>query len=457
MRIGPPSVRARLTLWYAGALALIVCIFSAGILLFVQARLYAGLDARLGRELATIDRVYREEPKELRHLAEWGPTLFQVESPSIGHQTEVWKREGLVQALHNGGAASPVSWTAPDGRRYRVQKVSGPSYHVAAAIEETSLRDTLWTLAIAMMMGVPFAAGLAVAGGYFLAGRVLLPVGAMADKARQITAESLGERLPVDNPQDEFGRLATVFNETLSRVQDSFERLRRFTADASHELRTPLTAMRSVGEVALQGPLEPAACRDVIGSMLEEVDRLTRLVDSLLTLTRAESGKVQPAREILDLSEFARNVVEHLRVLAEEKQQSLGVHAPEPVNAACDAAILRQGLMNLIHNAIKYTPNSGAIRVAVAKTPSGEASIEVRDTGPGIPAAHRQRIFERFYRVDVGRSRDAGGVGLGLAIARWAVEANGGRIELESEEGKGSLFRVVLPMLDQSCRMKKAG
>jgi signal transduction histidine kinase len=248
-----------------------------------------------------------------------------------------------------------------------------------------------------------------------------------------------------------------VFNETLSRVQDSFERLRRFTADASHELRTPLTAMRSVGEVALQGPLEPAACRDVIGSMLEEVDRLTRLVDSLLTLTRAESGKVQPAREILDLSEFARNVVEHLRVLAEEKQQSLGVHAPEPVNAACDAAILRQGLMNLIHNAIKYTPNSGAIRVAVAKTPSGEASIEVRDTGPGIPAAHRQRIFERFYRVDVGRSRDAGGVGLGLAIARWAVEANGGRIELESEEGKGSLFRVVLPMLDQSCRMKKAG
>ena len=121
--------------------------------------------------------------------------------------------EGLVQALHNGGAASPVSWTAPDGRRYRVQKVSGPSYHVAAAIEETSLRDTLWTLAIAMMMGVPFAAGLAVAGGYFLAGRVLLPVGAMADKARQITADSLGERLPVDNPQDEFGRLATVFNE----------------------------------------------------------------------------------------------------------------------------------------------------------------------------------------------------------------------------------------------------
>ena len=182
MRIGSPSVRARLTLWYAGALALIVCIFSAGILLFVQARLYAGLDARLGRELATVDRIYREQPKELRHLAEWGLTLFQVDGPGIGHQTEVWKREGLAQALRNGGAASPVSWIAPDGRRYRVLKVSGPSYLAAAAIEETSLRTTLWTLAVAMMMGVPFAAGLAVAGGYFLAGRVLLPVGAMAGR-----------------------------------------------------------------------------------------------------------------------------------------------------------------------------------------------------------------------------------------------------------------------------------
>src|SRR6185436_14926127 len=227
MRIGPPSVRARLTLWYAGALTLIVCIFSAGSLLFVKTRLYVALDAQLGRELATIDRVYREEPNELRDLAEWGLTLFQVDGPGIGHQTEVWKREGLAQALRNGGAASPVSWIAPDGRRYRVLKVSGPSYLAAAAIEETSLRTTLWTLAVAMMMGVPFAAGLAVAGGYFLAGRVLLPVGAMADKARRITAESLGERLPVENPQDEFGRLATVFNETLSRVQDSFERLRR--------------------------------------------------------------------------------------------------------------------------------------------------------------------------------------------------------------------------------------
>src|SRR5205814_42333 len=214
------------------------------------------------------------------------------------------------------GEAEPVSWTAPEGRTYRVETRSGPSSAVAVAIDETPIRSTLWTLAAVLLAGVPFAAGLAVAGGYFLAGRVLRPVGAMADQARKTSAESLAERLPVANPHDEFGRLATVFNETLSRVQDSFERLRRFTADASHELRTPLTAMRSVGEVAIQRTLEPAACRDVIGSMLEEVDRLTRLVDSLLLLTRADSGRLQPSRETIDLAALAASVVEQLRVLA---------------------------------------------------------------------------------------------------------------------------------------------
>jgi len=307
------------------------------------------------------------------------------------------------------------------------------------------LRATLWTLAAILATGIHFAVGLAVAGGYFLAGRVIAPVGAMADKAREITAESLAERLPVDNPADEFGRLAVVFNETLSRLQDAFERLRRFTADASHELRTPLTAMRSVGDVALQSPLDPAAYRDVIGSMLEEVDRLTRLVESLLTLTRADSGKLQLAPELLDLRALADNVISQLRVLAEEKLQSLTLCAPAPLHAMGDAALLRRALMNLLHNAIKYTPTRGTIRVELKAIHSGEAVIEVHDSGPGIPAAHRDLVFERFYRVDASRSSEGGGVGLGLAIARWAIEANGGRIELASDERKGSLFRVFLP------------
>jgi len=449
MRFRPPSVRTRLTLWHAGVLTLIVCVFSAAILLFVQARLYAGLDAQLDREIATIGKVYREEPDELRDLASnWGITLFQVnENGGIREQTEAWEREGLSRALQTGVSASPLSWTGPDGRRYRVQSVSEPSYRVAAALDETPVRDTLRTLAVILAMGIPFAAGLAVAGGYFLAGRVLSPVGAMAQKAREITAESLAKRLPVDNAQDEFGRLATVFNDTLSRLQDAFERLRRFTADASHELRTPLTAMRSVGEVALQNTLDAVAYRDVIGSMLEEVDRLTRLVESLLILTRADSGKIQLAPEALDLGRLVGHVVEQLRVLADEKQQELTLRAPIRVQATGDAALIHHAVMNLIHNAIKYTPNGGTITVEVNAT-GGRAVIEVRDTGPGIPAVHRDRIFDRFYRVDPSRSREEGGVGLGLAIARWAVEANGGQIDLASEGRDGSLFRVILPARD---------
>ena len=441
------SVRARLTLWHVGVLTLIICIFSAGIFLFVGARLYAGLDSQLTREIGTISRVYREEPDELKDLAtHWGITLFQIQAGgSIIHQSEAWEREGVSQALRTGNSASPLSWTASDGRHYRVQSISESSDRVAAAIDEDSLRDTLWTLAVILATGIPFAVALAIGGGYFLAGRVLSPVGAMAEKAREITAESLAKRLPVDNAQDEFGRLATVFNDTLSRLQDAFERLRRFTADASHELRTPLTAMRSVGEVALRNTLETAAYRDVIGSMLEEVDRLTRLVESLLILTRADSGKVQLAPETLDLGALAGNVIDHLRVLADEKQQHLLLKAPIPIRTVGDAALIRHALMNLIHNAIKYTPNDGTITVEVIAVRSGQVVIEVRDTGPGIPAVHHDRIFDRFYRVDASRSRDEGGVGLGLAIARWAIEANGGQIELASDGSNGSSFRVLLP------------
>ncbi len=447
MKLRPLSVRTRLTLWHAGVLALIICTFSAGMMVFVKASLFEGVDRQLLRALTTIDWVYHNEPDDIGDLAtESGITLFQL---SVGgkllYQTGEWERQGLARALRVGASMPPESWKGADGRYYRVQVVVEPSYTVAAAIEETARRDSIWTLGVILSTGIPLIVVLAIAGGYFLAGRVLVPVGAMADKARDITADSLGERLPVGNPQDEFGRLATVFNDTLSRLHDAFDRLRRFTSDASHELRTPLTAMRSVGEIALQRPLEAKAYRDVIGSMLEEVDRLTRLVDSLLMLTRADSPATPPAREVVDLGALADSVAEHLRVLAEEKQQSLSVQNASAQTSLCDPAILRLGFTNLLHNAIKYTPTGGAINVRVTATASGQAAIEFQDTGPGIPLAHRERIFERFYRVDPGRSSESGGVGLGLAIARWAVVASGGRIELESGDSGGSLFRIVLP------------
>jgi heavy metal sensor kinase len=326
-----------------------------------------------------------------------------------------------------------------------MRTVADAVHRVSVARDETPVRQTLWTLTVILALGVPFAIAFAMAGGYLLAGRVLAPVGAMADTARRITADSLSARLPVENPHDEFGRLAVVFNETLARLDVAFEQLRRFTADASHELRTPLTGMRSIGEVALQRSLTTREYRDVIGSMLEEVDRLTRLVENLLLLTRAEAGRIPMTRAAVDLAELVASVSDTLRVLADEKDQKWTVDLAAPVTAVCDAGLVRLAVTNVMYNAIKYTPNKGVISVAATSSAAGDAVIAVQDTGPGIAAVHRDRIFERFYRVDDARSRDTGGIGLGLAIARWAVEANGGRMELESEEGRGTLFRIVLP------------
>ena len=420
----------RLTLWHAGVLALIVTVFAGATFLFVRARLYRALDAQLALDLRSVERVYVEEAGELPDLDHrLGLRFFQVrESERVAYQTSAW----------------------PPPLSHRVATKAEGARLITAARDTAGVRGALRTLAFTLAVAVPGAVALAVVGGFVLAGRVLAPVGAMAATARKVSADALDERLPVENPGDEFGRLAGVFNDTLDRLQRAFEQLRQFTADASHELRTPLTAMRSEGEVALQRPLDPAGYREVIGSMLEEVDRLTRLVETLLTLTRAEAGRIPLTREPVDAGALARGVAEHLRVLAEEKEQTLTVEAEAGDRVAGDAAVLRRALVNLLHNAIKYTPAEGVIRLAVRRADPGHVSIEVADSGPGIAPAHRDRIFERFYRIDPGRARDAGGVGLGLALARWAVEANGGRLELDSAEGRGSVFRIVLPALPRA-------
>lgn len=453
MRLKPGSVRIRLTLWYTAALAVIVLFFALGIYLFVRSSLLRQIDGQLDRDLATVVRVVRDEPNEMNELAQHGSVaLFQVsEGNEVITETDGWSRFGLEKATIDRHSAGPWSWESPNDLYYRVKlfTVTAPGhfYFIAVAEDEQTLRQSLESLAIILLFGIPLALALAIGGGYLLAGRVLAPIGAMAAKAGEITAERLSERLPIEAPQDEFGRLATVFNQTFARLEDSFERLRRFTADASHELRTPLTAIRSVGEVGLQENIDAPACREVIASMLEEADRLTKLVDSLLTLSRADAGSVQIRREPTDLSVLVADVTECLRVLAEEKEQSLISEVREAVIAEVDRTTLRQALINLVDNAIKYAPQHGHIQMTVRRNVTGEAVIEVIDDGPGIPKEHHDRIFDRFYRVDKGRSREMGGTGLGLAITRWAVEVNDGRIELESGEGRGSTFRIVLPSL----------
>jgi heavy metal sensor kinase len=267
----------------------------------------------------------------------------------------------------------------------------------------------------------------------------------MARRVHEINAERLNARLDVENPHDELGVLASAFNETLARLERSFEQLRRFTSDASHELRTPLTAIRSVGEVGLQKRGAAEDYREVIASMLEESVRLTRLVDSLLTIARADSGQIQVERMTLPLIPLVRDVTSLLDVLAEEKGQKVSIAGDDTIQVQADGAILRQVLTNVLDNAIKYSYSGSFISVRVSRAADDTVAIEVEDDGPGIPPAHREKIFDRFYRIDEGRSRDTGGAGLGLAIAKWGAEAHGGRLELVCPAGGGSTFRLVLP------------
>lgn len=280
--------------------------------------------------------------------------------------------------------------------------------------------------------------------GRLLAARALRPVEVMARRAAEITADHLDDRIIIQNPDDELGQLGTAFNATLARLENSFEQLRRFTADASHELRTPLTAIRSVGEVALGKGGSEGYYRDMIGSMLEETNRLTKLVDSLLTMSRADAGRVALNFSPVSLLELAKESANLLEVLAEEKEQSIHIEGSETIQASADRTILRQALVNLIDNAVEFSPEKGIIQIRIRED-GPDAIVEVQDNGPGIPQEHKARIFERFYRVDKARARQEGGTGLGLSIVEWAVKANRGTVEVDCEHGPGSIFRIRLP------------
>ncbi len=448
MTLRPSSVRVRLTLWYTVILAGIVLALFLAVYFFVKASLIRQLDQEVESEFLTVSQALAEEPNELSEMeAEGSGRVFQVfRAGSVLFETPAFKISGLRAADPAAPAAARTVRTLA-GTRFRLKTgPAGPDLALTVAVTEEPVRSALETLMVIFMLALPVGLVLAALGGSLMARRLLRPVDLMAARAGKISAENLSSRLPVENPGDEFGRMAGVINRMLSRLEEAFERLRRFTADASHELRTPLTVIQSVGEVALQENLDAAAYRDRIGSMLEDVARLSRLVDSLLTLTRADAGALSMCRKEIDAARLAAQAVEDMRPLAEEKGQNLTLSAEGPLLVRADEATLRLALVNLLDNAIKYTPPSGAIAVKL-RVRDNETLIEVTDNGPGIPIEHADRIFDRFYRVDQSRSGQAGGAGLGLAIAKWAVEANGGRIELENREAGGSTFRLVLPRI----------
>jgi len=449
-------VRTRLTLWYVAILSGVLALYAGSSLLFLHVSLRRELDRNLSEEFERVEDLLAAAPDgSIRMGGHGGEGELQgvVEAWSTDRKL-LYRSEGLGgQALGGPPTAAPTespfaSLELGDGTPLRVlsrpHEVMGRSVLVRVALSEETLRAEWHRLMFGLLFGFPVALAIAGLGGNWLARRALQPLDRMARHAERLTADNLDERLPVENPDDELGHLARVFNVSLGKIEESFAQLRRFTADVSHELRTPLTAIRSVGEVGLGDHPSEQGYREIIGSILEEADRLTLLVDTLLSLSRADAGDVPLHREDVDLLALAREVAAHLGVLAEEKEQVLAVAGSEPVLVHADRLVLRQGLVNVVDNAIKYSPPGSRVRVVV----TGDAAtgrVDVVDEGPGIPLVHRERIFERFYRVDKGRSREQGGAGLGLSLAHWAVTAHGGRIDVESAEGEGTTFRLSLP------------
>jgi two-component system, OmpR family, sensor kinase len=316
------------------------------------------------------------------------------------------------------------------------------SLHAREEMLEDIRATFAWTIPLALL--------LASAGGYFLARKSLAPVVAMSSQAGRIGATNLHERLVVQNKRDELGHLAQSFNSLLDRLNESFERQRRFMADASHELRTPVAILRGEAEVALSQQVRSfEEYRESLGVLHHEAERLTHIVEDLFTLTRADAGQYPLQPRDFYLEELVGECVHSARTLALAKKISLNFEEASESPIRADESLLRRMILNLLDNAIKYTPEGGHVTVTCRRV-GDEYILSIADTGVGIPADLQPRIFERFFRADKARSRsenDGGGAGLGLSISRWIAEAHQGRLELTCSDSSGSTFTAYLPAL----------
>lgn len=460
------NLRTRLTAIYGALLAAALLVYAICVSVSFFHDLREQLDSSLHRDLETVEGALSMDSSGKLVLDSHEGEAEETDEIDRGYLLEVWSLDGglLYRSEQlRGQALGPDPSTTPGRGREPAKSLrllsgmpvrtmarahhlpGGTLVAVRLAVSERPLWREFWEMVTVLGIGLPIVVVLVGITGYVVAAGALKPVDAMAERAAEITADHLNERLVIKNPDDELGKLGTSFNATLARLESSFDQLRRFTADASHELRTPLTAIRSVGEVSLQKQGDSKYYRDIIGSMLEETNRLTKLVDSLLTMSRADAGRVQLHLAKTGLLDLVRESANLLEVLAEEKEQTLSVEGDENLSVMTDRTILRQALVNLIDNAVKYSPQGGKIRVHVHAA-GGNAIVEVRDSGPGIPPEHAKKVFERFYRVDRARSRAEGGVGLGLSIVQWAVSVHGGKVELIQDTAPGCAFVVHLPI-----------
>jgi heavy metal sensor kinase len=452
------SIRARLTGWYALVLFAMLLVYATATYVAVRHEFLEQLDAQLHDEFETAEgRLTRTSDGRIA----WRDEEHHDQEHEPERVFEVWAASG--EQLHRSGAsvslppaalASATSFyryetVRANGDRWRTLTspitVAGHSVVLRVSRSEERVLEQLWEILFVLVLGLPLIVVLAGVGGYLIARRALLPIDRLATEAHRITAEQLDQRLSVPNQQDEIGRLAAVINGTLARLEASFDQLKRFTADASHELRTPLAVVRGIGEALVAERRTQPEYEEAIGSILEEVDRMSNLVDTLLRLSRGDAGTIRLRQEPTDLGELAREAASSLGILAEERTQTIDVNIDEGLVVPVDPLVLREALTNILDNAIKYSPNGATVGIRVERV-GDRAVIGITDQGPGVAPEHRELIFGRFFRVDQSRTRSGGGAGLGLAIAKWAVEIHGGQLTVQDGLRGGSEFQIRLPI-----------
>ena len=424
------STRLRLTLWYVGLLSVLLASFGVAVYLVTRQALYSNLDESIEAQAAAVLGTIRFE--EGRPLLADGTTTRLVE-------------DGFIRVFGLPDQRSTSRDSQLRVMTFPIVRDGGTVGLLEVGQSDDEVADTLLTLLLVMAVAYPVTLAVAGLGGALLAGRVLEPVDRITGLARRISADDLGQRLDLELPNDEIGRLARTFDEMIGRLDEAFQRQLQFTADASHELRTPMTAVKGQVEVALQRERSPAEYREVLEKVNDEVDRLIGLTNSLLTLARADAGGIPLVLEAVDVQTLISGIVEQMQPAAAAKDVVIDVEPGPTATILVDEDLVLQLLLNLIDNAVKYTLGGGRI-TAGWDTSGDHGELWVRDTGIGIPPEHLPRVMGRFYRGDDARSRSEGGVGLGLSICHWIAQAHGGSLRAESVPGQGSTLTVVLPI-----------
>lgn len=457
----PLSIRRKLTVWYLAVLIATIAIFGAAAFFTMRKGIDVSVDEGLEDQARAIGRLVGETlphgqealANELREHSELRP---EGNFSQISDQRGRWLYRSPLMARFDvpppeSGSSSVYDLEAkglPLRVLVRDVTVGSDSYRVQVAAPMDDFYDSLDRFKWVVLLLSPVLLLLGAAGGYWLSRRALDPVDAITGAAQSINEKNLSKRLEVPQTGDELQRLSETLNGMLDRLESAFSRITQFTADASHELRTPLAVMQTITEVSLRTSTTVPEHREAQVQVLEELEKTSNLVERLMLLAREDAGVETLERERINLADTVREACREGRTLAEAKQINLIENVPTNGMAVDgDHHSLHRLFLILIDNAVKYTAAQGTITVSMARN-DRSAVVEVRDTGIGIATQDLAHIFDRFYRADKARSREFGGAGLGLSIARWEAEAHGGEIEVESTLGQGSLFRVRLPLIE---------